>query len=73
MGTYLRAKIDPSSYFSFSYPGILGNITRNFRLAGIQLLCRDGITAVTPYPAGHHLLLPFNIICRQNCIFSIHP
>jgi len=32
MGTYFRAKIDPSSYFSFGYPGILGNITRNFSL-----------------------------------------
>lgn len=36
MGTYLRAKIDPSSYFSFSYPGILGNITRNFGLKHLR-------------------------------------
>ena len=43
MGTYLRAKIDPSSYFSFSYPGILGNITRNFRLAmSWKLMPRSG-------------------------------
>jgi len=46
MGTYFRAKIDPSSYFSFGYPGILGNITRNFSLTskrkrGLSILLRQ--------------------------------